>query len=90
MCCPLQSQRKWREDFQAHPGILRLYIRAMHKYLNTHPNVKAATHFQGSAWQWMWYELHDMRLDDFKAARNGIVRLTEEDYREWFKNNFNI
>lgn len=91
MCCPLMSQRKRLEEFKAHPGILRLYIRAMHKYLDTHPNSIIATHFQGSAWQWMWYGLHaDMRLDDFKAARDGIVRLTEEDYREWFKNNFNI
>lgn len=91
MCCPLMSQRKRLEDFKAHPGVLRLYIRAMHKYLETHPNSNATTYFQGSAWQWMWYELHkDMRLDDFKAARDGIVRLTEEDYREWFKNNFNI
>lgn len=91
MCCPLMSQRKRIEEFKANPGILRLYIRAMHKYLDTHQNSIIATHFQGSAWQWMWYRLHaDMRLDDFKAARDGIVRLTEEDYREWFKNNFNI
>lgn len=91
MCCPLKSQSKRIEDFKAHPGVLRLYIKSMQKYLNTHQNVKAATHFQGSAWQWMWYELHkDMRMNDFKAARDGIVRLTEEDYMEWFKNNFNI
>ena len=91
MGCPLMSQRKRIEDFKAHPGVLRLYIKAMNKYLTTHPSVKTATHFQGSAWQWMWHKLHaDMRLDDFKAARDGIVRLTEEDYREWFKNNFNI
>ena len=91
MCCPLMSKRKRLEDFKANTGILRLYIKAMHKYIKNHPNTKAATHFQGSAWQWMWYELHDdMRLDDFKAARDGIVRLTEEDYMDWFKNNFNI
>lgn len=91
MCCPLMSQRKRIEDFKAQPGVLRLYIKSMQKYINTHPNAKAATNFQGSAWQWMWYELHkDMRLNDFKAARDGIVRLTEEDYMEWFKNNFNI
>lgn len=90
MCCPLLSQRKRIDEFKATPKIIKLYIKAMAKFIANHQNSKPAICFQGSAWQWMWYELHDMRLDDFKAARDGIVRLTEEDYREWFKNNFNI
>lgn len=92
MCCPLQSQRKWVESFRERPGILRLYINAMQRHLDAHPDRKNAAHFQGSAWQWMWYKLHsdDMRLYDFKAMRDGIIKLTEEDYMEWFYNNFNI
>lgn len=92
MCCPLQSQKRWAESFRERPGILRLYIKAMQRHLDTHPDRKNARHFRGSAWQWMWYKLHscDMRLEDFKAARDGIVRLTEEDYREWFGREFGI
>lgn len=36
MCCPLQSQRKWVESFRERPGILRLYIKAMQRHLDTH------------------------------------------------------
>lgn len=92
MCCPLQSQKRWAESFRERPGILRLYIKAMQRHLDTHPDRKNTRHFRGSAWQWMWYKLHscDMRLEDFKAARDGIVRLTEEDYREWFGREFGI
>lgn len=42
MCCPLASKKHRIEDFKAHPKMVRLYLRGIQRYIDTHPNSKMA------------------------------------------------
>ena len=45
MCCPLMSRRKRVESFKEHPTMVRFYINAGRKFLQTHPDCKIAKLF---------------------------------------------
>lgn len=45
LCCPLMSKSKRIADFKKHPAMVRFYIRAGQKFLQTHPNSKIAKLF---------------------------------------------
>lgn len=52
MCCPLQSRLKRIASFKEHPGMARFYIKAMRKYMETHPNGKITQLFKGNPYDW--------------------------------------
>jgi hypothetical protein len=45
MCCPLMSRRKRVEAFKEYPAMVRFYINAGRKFLQTHPDCKIAKLF---------------------------------------------
>lgn len=47
--CPLASRKKRIAEMQQYPGIVRLYVNAGQKYLDTHPQVKNNEHFKDAA-----------------------------------------
>lgn len=52
MCCPLQSRRKRIESFKENPRMVRYYINAGKKFLDTHPNCKTYKMFNGNPYDW--------------------------------------
>lgn len=52
MCCPLQSQGKRLKSFKENPRMVRFYIKAAKKYLETHPNGKIGKLFNGNVYDW--------------------------------------
>lgn len=52
MCCPLQSRNKRVKSFKDNPRMVRFYIKAAQKYLETHPNNKITKLFNGNAYDW--------------------------------------
>ena len=52
MCCPLQSRNKRVQSFKDNPRMVRFYINAAHKYLETHPNNKITKMFNGNVYDW--------------------------------------
>lgn len=52
MCCPLQSRQKRIASFKEHPKMVRFYIKAAKKYLETHKGSKIAKSFQNNAYDW--------------------------------------
>ena len=52
MCCPLQSKNKRVQSFKDNPRMVRFYIKAAQKYLETHPNNKITKLFNGNVYDW--------------------------------------
>lgn len=52
MCCPLQSRNKRVQSFKENPRMVRFYIKAAQKYLETHPNNKITKMFNGNVYDW--------------------------------------
>lgn len=52
MCCPLQSTRKRIQSFKEHPKMVRFYIKAAKKYMETHPANKITRLFNGNYYDW--------------------------------------
>lgn len=52
MCCPLQSTRKRIQSFKEHPKMVRFYIKAAKKYMETHPANKITRSFNGNYYDW--------------------------------------
>lgn len=42
MCCPLASKKQRIEQFRRYPGMIKLYLKALQKYIDSHPNSKVA------------------------------------------------
>ncbi len=40
MGCPLASRKNRRKEFEQYPGMVRLYIKNIQKYIDSHPNGK--------------------------------------------------
>lgn len=52
ICCPLMSRNKRIQSFKDYPRMVRLYIKAAQKYLETHPNSKINKLFNGNTYDW--------------------------------------
>jgi phosphoadenosine phosphosulfate reductase len=52
MCCPLQSRNKRVQSFKEYPMMVRFYIKAAQKYLDTHPNFKITKIFNANPYDW--------------------------------------
>ena len=52
MCCPLLSRKKRIQSFKDHPMMVRFYIKAAKKFLESHPNSKIRKLFNGNAYDW--------------------------------------
>lgn len=52
MCCPLLSRRKRIEAFKESPKMVRFYIKAAQRFLDTHPDGKISRLFDGNVYDW--------------------------------------
>ena len=65
MGCPLASKKKRMADFKAHPQMVKFYIKAAQRFLDTHPNSKIHGYFK-DACEWFAYTLYCDNLEEFR------------------------
>ena len=92
MCCPLQSRKKRVQSFKEHPAMVRYYIKAAKKYLETHPNNKITKTFNGNVYDWFTSQIFCDGERQFRE-RFGSSELFGNDAidtREYLQQQFNI
>ncbi|MBQ3770396.1 MAG: phosphoadenosine phosphosulfate reductase family protein [Bacteroidaceae bacterium] len=84
MCCPLMSRRKRIAEFASHPQIVKLYIRAMGKYCETH----TMRRFR-NPYEWFIDDVFFMGKDaEYKSFINAP--LFNEGAKTYLENYFNL
>lgn len=90
MCCPMMSKRKRIEDFKRRPGMVKAYIRAAQRYLDSHPNGKCAQAY-ANAYEWFCREVFFQYSGDWEMAKDGLFgkpdfkRIVEKTFTITFK-----
>lgn len=82
-CCPLKSDRGLSE-FKANPRLVKMWIKAGQRYIDAHPNTKAAKIY-GNGYEMFVKHLFYDTISDFYNARGGMFgwidcKRTLEDY----------
>lgn len=86
MACPLIYYRKRVEEFRKHPGLLKLWLKAGQKFLDTHKDSKTAHRYRNS-YQWFVRELFFRAQNEFDSFDNSMF---EHDYKKYLEDYFNI
>ena len=89
MCCPMTDKTRI-EQFKEHPNMVKAYVRAAQKYIDTHPSSVPASEY-GDAYTWFVRDVFYRRLSKEKweeMQKNKI--LPPPDYKEFLQNYFHI
>lgn len=74
MGCPMTSYKKQRDEFLKYPKLLKLWIKNIQKYLDTHPNVKMHQSFESSPYNVMFMRLFcDNNFAKYKRLMCGGI-----------------
>lgn len=84
MCCPLQSAKKRIESFKQYPNMVKAYIRAAQKFLDTHPKSKKYS----NVYVWFARDVFYQSTDEFNSANAGLF--AKPDYKKMLEKIFNI
>ncbi len=87
MCCPLQSEKKRRESFKQYPRMVKAYLRAGQKFLDTHPNSKPAQLYNNS-YEWLTRELFYPADTNWQRVVNGIFG--KPDFKDFLEKYFGL
>lgn len=88
MCCPLASKNKRIEQFKRWPGMVKAYVNAGRRFLDTHP--KARKELLGtSAERWFCREVFFERQAEWDAHCSSLFD-EDIDYKAFLENYFNI
>jgi 3'-phosphoadenosine 5'-phosphosulfate sulfotransferase (PAPS reductase)/FAD synthetase len=87
MCCPMMSKRKRIEDFRRRPGMVKAYIRAAQRYLDSHPGGKCA-HAYTDAYEWFCREVFFQHSADWELAKDGLFG--KPDFKRIIEKTFTI
>lgn len=87
MCCPLASKKHRIEEFKKHPAMVKLYIKGIQQYIDSHPNSKVSKYTAYEAFahdvffneKGKWEQVNDRGLFDFVP-----------DWKEFIEKQFNI
>ena len=86
--CPLASQRKMIEEFKAHPNMVKAYVRAIHKFLITHPQSKAYKTHGDNAYRFFWRNVFAQTRQGWQDTIHNLFG--EPDYKAELERIFNI
>lgn len=87
MCCPLQGRMKRIESFKKFPGMVKLYIKAGHAYLLSHPNTKTTENYI-DVYEWFYRDVFCSSQSDIVMIRNGFFGVP--DYKDFLMNFFGV
>lgn len=87
MCCPLMSHKKRIASFKQYPNMVKAYLRAAQKYLDTHPNNKSAKSF-ANAYEFFARNVLFQSTSEWNDANNGLFG--KPNYKELIQKTFNV
>lgn len=88
MCCPLISKKKRLEQFRAHPGMVKQYVRRCRKYREAHPQRKAVSMYFKDEYEQVFRDLFcetNLELDNYRIGLFGRT-----DFKKFLEDYFNI
>lgn len=85
MCCPMTSRKKRIVEFQKHPLIVKAYIRAGQKFIDTHPNCKARKRYD-SVYEWFTRDVFFSRNEEWEAVTKTFFR--KPDFKKFLEEKF--
>lgn len=87
MCCPLKSHGKRLQEFKERPKMVRAYIRAAQKYLDTHKETKSGIMY-ANAYEWFARDVLFDNTQKWNEANNGLFG--KPDWKKELERIFNI
>lgn len=87
--CPIQSQKKRRGEFLRFPKMLRFYIRAQQKYMDTHPNNEVCKKFK-DANEVIVYQLYCNNMVEFREKFKDNLFDSGIDCKTYLENQFGV
>lgn len=87
MCCPLVYYKRRIKEFQARPNMVKAYLRASRKYLETHPDSEPKAKYHDE-YAYFVRNLFFDREEKFEMFDQGIFG--RPDYKKFLEEFFNI
>jgi len=90
MGCPLIYYKKRIEQFKEHPQMVKGYLRAGQKYMDSHPNAKRVTDNDNNVHQWFVRELYFNSNVEWFAHLSSCNLFGKPDYKSFLEKQFDI
>ena len=87
MCCPLMSHKKRIACFKQYPNMVKAYLRAAQKFLDTHPNSKSPQKY-ANAYELFARDVLFQSTSEWNDANNGLFG--KPNYKELIQKTFNV
>jgi len=87
MACPLAYYKKRIKYFEQYPNMVKAYIRAGQKYLDTHPDSKTASTY-ASVYEWFVRDVFYEKQAKWEQSKQGMFG--ETDYKKFLEDYFKI
>lgn len=87
MCCPLTSKKKRIDEFKMYKGMVRFYIKAGQKYMDTHQNSKIHNKFE-NAIELFYYNVFCDKDEDLLLEKSGFFG--KPDFKKLLEDYFNV
>jgi len=88
MCCPLQSHNKRLAEFKKYPRMVKAYIRAAQKFLDTHPDTRMGKEHKGNAYRFFYRDVFIQSKEEWDNVTTSMFG--EVDYKQFLEDYFNI
>lgn len=89
MCCPMMYYRKRRDSFKLMPGMVKGYLRAAQRFIDTHPNNKTWKKYS-NAYEWFVREIFFEKQNAWEDYKTITQFTTEINYKEFIERYFSI
>lgn len=87
MCCPMASRKKRIEEFKKYKGMVKFYIQAQQKFIDSHPNSKLAKNHV-SAIECFVCDVFCENEIEFNMIKSGMFG--EPDFKNFLEDYFDI
>lgn len=89
MCCPMMYYRKRRDFFKTMPGMVKGYLRAAQRFIDTHPANKTWKKY-GDVYEWFVREIFFDKQNAWVDYKTVTQFLPPPNYKEFIERYFNV
>lgn len=89
MCCPMMYYRKRRDFFKTMPGMVKGYLRAAQRFIDTHPTNKTWKKY-GDVYEWFVREIFFDKQNAWVDYKTVTQFLPPPNYKEFIERYFNV
>lgn len=87
LCCPLSSHNNRIEYFRQYPNMVKAYIRAGQKFMESHPQAKVMQLYD-NVYEWFYRDVFCIYQSEFDYTKSGFF--APPNYKEFLENYFKI